>query len=377
MYFCRKGPIFLAQVRSYIMRLVATTSIKPGEILGQTIFRDSGTVLLHSGVALSERLITRLEEQGITYVYIQDEVTKDIDVKPAISERLRQEAVSSMKEIFNNIRKEKLITKSFSLDDQGKNITDIITKMMDELNNHDETINLLTDIYLTDDYIFQHSLNVTIYALAIGANLKLNAKELTELGKGALLHDIGKVFIDPEVLQKPDKLSNEEYEMMKTHTTLGYEFLRKNHTISSVIAHCAFQHHERIDGTGYPRGIKGKDIHLFAQIIGVADVFDAVTSNRVYRKAMLPHEGLELLYTSAINQFDIRIVEAFKNSVAVYPNGITVRLNDDRLGVVLKQNKHICDRPIVRILKEDTKTIEPYTIDLSKELTVTITECNI
>ncbi|WP_010095041.1 HD-GYP domain-containing protein [Ornithinibacillus scapharcae] len=359
------------------MRLVATTSIKPGEILGQSIFRDNGTVLLHSGVALSERLIERLEERGITYVYIQDELTKDIEIKPAISERLRQEATSSMKEIFTKIRKEKLLTKSFALDDHGKQITDIITKIMDELNDHEETINLLTDIYLTDNYIFQHSLNVTIYALAIGANLKLNASELTELGKGALLHDIGKVFIDPEILQKPDKLTNDEYEIIKTHTTLGYEFLRKNHTISSVIAHCAFQHHERIDGTGYPRGIKGEDIHLYAQIIGVADVFDAVTSTRVYRKAMLPHEGLELLYTSAINQFDIRIVEAFKNSVAVYPNGITVKLNDNRLGVVLKQNKHICDRPIIRILKEESNAIEPYTIDLSKELTITITECDL
>ena len=158
------------------MRLVATTSIKPGEILGQSIFRDNGTVLLHSGVVLSERLIDRLEDRGITFVYIQDEVTKDIVIKPAISERLRQEATSSMKEIFANVRQEKLNSKSFTLDDHGKQITDIITKIMDELNAHEETINLLTDIYLTDNYIFQHSLNVTIYALAIGANLKLNAR---------------------------------------------------------------------------------------------------------------------------------------------------------------------------------------------------------
>ncbi|MFS0674356.1 HD-GYP domain-containing protein [Ornithinibacillus sp. 179-J 7C1 HS] len=359
------------------MRLVATATIQPGDILGQTIHRDNGTILLHNGVPLTKRLIERLEEQGITYVYIEDEETKDIDIEPAISERLRQDATSSMKKLFGNIQQSKLKANTSVIADETRNLSDIISRIMGEIDSHEESISLLTDIYLTDDYIFQHSLNVAIYSLAIGAQLKLNAKELSELGKGAILHDIGKLFIDPDIVQKPDQLTDEEYEMMKTHTTLGYDYLRKNRHYSSVIAHCAFQHHERINGTGYPRGLKGSEIHLFAQIIGAADVFDAVTSNRVYRKAMLPHEGLELLYSSAVNQFDIRIIEAFKNSVAVYPNGISVELNDNRQGVVLKQNKHICDRPVVRILKERGQKVEPYTIDLSKQLNVIITKCNL
>jgi putative nucleotidyltransferase with HDIG domain len=359
------------------MRLVATSSIQPGEVLGQTIHRDNGTILLHSGVQFTARLVKRLEEQGITYVYIEDEATKDIVVQPALSERLRQEATSSMKSLFAVVQKNRLEKNSFVLDKGEKDVSDIIQKIVEEISSHEESITLLTDIYLTDDYIFQHSLNVTIYALAIGTTLKLNAKELSELGKGAMLHDIGKVFIDPDILKKPDKLTEREYEIMKSHTTLGYDVLRKNHNYSSVVAHCAFQHHERLDGTGYPRGLKGSDIHLFAQIIGVADVFDAVTSNRVYRKAMLPHEGLELLYSSAVRQFDIKVVEAFKNSVAVYPNGISVELSDKRQGVVVKQNKTICDRPIIRILKENERAVEPYPVDLSKLLNVTITKCNL
>src|SRR5690606_31241016 len=103
------------------------------------------------------------------------------------------------------------------------------------ISNSGESITLLSDIYLTDDYIFQHSLNVAIYSLAIGVNLKLNSKELTELGKGAILHDIGKVLIDPEILHKPHKLTDEEYEIMKSHTTIGYELLRKNHSYSSIV----------------------------------------------------------------------------------------------------------------------------------------------
>ncbi|MEN2465561.1 HD-GYP domain-containing protein [Ornithinibacillus sp. FSL M8-0202] len=359
------------------MRLVATASAQPGDILGQTIYRDNGTILLHNGVPLTKRLIERLGQQGITYVYIEDEKTKDIVIEPVISERLRQDATSSMKRLFDSIQAHKLNKNSSVLDEEGKNLTDIIGRIMAEIDSHDESITLLTDIYLTDDYVFQHSLNVTIYSLAIGAELKLNAKELSELGKGAMLHDIGKVFIDPDIVQKPERLTDEEFAIMKTHTTLGYELLRKNYNYSAVVAHCAYQHHERIDGSGYPRGLKGNEIHLFAQIIGAADVFDAVTSNRVYRKAMLPHEGLELLYSSAINQFDIRIIEAFKNSVAVYPNGISVELNDKRQGVVVHQNKHICDRPIIRILKEEEREVEPYMIDLSKQLNIMITKCNL
>ncbi|MEN2768368.1 HD-GYP domain-containing protein [Ornithinibacillus xuwenensis] len=360
------------------MRLVSTASIQSGATLGQTIYRDNGTVLLQRGMKLTDRLVKRLENQGITYVYIEDELTKDIVVQPAISERLRQDATTSMKKLFTDVQKSNLLSNSFILDKEEKSLMDIIQRIMDEINNHQESITLLGDIYLTDDYIFQHSLNVTIYALAIGTELKLNAKELSELGKGAILHDIGKIFISQDILQKPDRLLDDEYETMKTHTTLGYELLRKNHSYSSVVAHCAYQHHERLNGTGYPRGLVGESIHLFAQIIGVADVFDAVTSNRVYRKAMLPHEGLELLYSAAVDQFDSRIINAFKNSVAVYPNGMTVELNDNRYGVVLKQNKHLCDRPIVRIIQDEYGIdVTPYTIDLSKELNITITKCNL
>ena len=359
------------------MRLVATATIHPGEVLGQTIYRDNGTILLHNGIPLTERLINRLVGQGISYVYIEDEATKDIVVQPVISEKLRHDATSSMMRLFSSIRDSKLKTNSFVLDEESTNLTDIINRMMDEVNGHEESITLLTDIYLTDDYIFQHSLNVAIYSLAIGSQLKLNAKELAELGTGAILHDIGKVFINPDILQKPERLTDEEFSIMKSHTTKGYDLLRNNHTYSSVVAHCAYQHHERINGSGYPRGLKGEDIHLYAQIIGVADVFDAVTSNRVYRKALLPHEGLELLYSSAVNQFNIPIVEAFKNSVAVYPNGISVELSDKRKGVVVSQNKHTCDRPNIRILRDVNGDVEPYTVDLSIELNVVIIDCDL
>ena len=133
---------------------------------------------------------------------------------------------------------------------------------------------------------------------------------------------------------------------------MDFNYLKNIHTVSLHVAHCAYQHHERLDGSGYPRGLKDNEIHELGKIIAVADVFDAVTSNRVYRSAMLPHEGLEILYAGAGTKFEIPIVEAFRRAVAIYPNGLSVVLNDGRKGVVSGQNIGIGDRPIIRILEE-------------------------
>ncbi len=359
-----------------MMRLTSTKSTKPGTILGQTIYNDNGQVLIQKGLALTERMISRLLNQGITYIYIEDDVTADVQVKPVISESLRKEASDTIKSIFAEVKQDGIKNRSFIFEKQGTQLTSIVEKIMNEILNRKETLSLLANIFITDDYIFQHSLNVTIYSLAIGTELNLTKKELSEIGTGAMLHDIGKIFLDQDILQKPGKLTDEEFEMIKQHTKLGFDFLRKQMDLPSVIAHCAYQHHERLDGTGYPRELVGDAIHKYAKLIGIADVFDAVTSNRVYRDAMLPHEGLEILYAGATCLFDKEMVEAFKKSVAVYPNGLSVQLSDGRKGVVARQNKSLCDRPIVRIVEEkNTQLVTPYEIDLASIVNVTISAC--
>ena len=193
---------------------------------------------------------------------------------------------------------------------------------------------------------------------------------------GAILHDVGKMNIPFEILGKPGKLTEEEFEMVKKHPEYGFQLLKNIHTVSLHVAHCAYQHHERIDGSGYPRGLKGDEIHELGKIIAVADVFDAVTSNRVYRNAMLPHEGLEILYAGAGNQFEVSIVEAFRRAVAIYPMGLTVELNDDRKGVISGQNIGIGDRPIVRIIEEMGNPLqESYEINLKNQPHLIITRC--
>ncbi|MFD2629009.1 HD-GYP domain-containing protein [Oceanobacillus kapialis] len=355
------------------MRIASTKKVDAGTILAQTIYNENGIILIKEGKRLTEKLLQRLLNNGITYIYIEDGKTDDINLDQVIPDKLRVEATNTIKETFLELKELGLGQRSYVLEKRSEELSNVVEQILSEIQLSENALSLLADIFVSDNYVFQHSLNVTIYSLAIGVEMKFTKKQLTEIGVGALLHDIGKMFIEPDILQKPAKLSDEEFEIIKGHTQIGYDYLRKHHYIPAVVSHCAYQHHERLDGSGYPRGIQGEDIHPYAKVIGIADVFDAVTSSRVYREAMLPHEGLEILYAGAVDLFDKEMIEAFKRSVVAYPNGLTLKLSDGRVGVVLRQNSNSCDRPVIRILEEnDEKITEPYEVDLEQTVNVTV-----
>jgi putative nucleotidyltransferase with HDIG domain len=359
------------------MRLVATSTVKKGTVLAKAIYNERGQVLLNEGVKLEERLIKRLQNMGISYLYIKDPETDDIHYKSPIPDQLRRKAITTIESTFRQLQHDSKLSETFVIEKASKELTELVKDLHSHLKNNTDLLNLLSDVWTYDHYIFSHSLNVTLYSLAIGIQLKLPAKKLETLGLGAILHDVGKMKVPNEILMKPGKLTKEEFEEVKKHSEEGFHILRNVQSIPLLVAHCAFQHHERLNGSGYPRGIKGNEIHEFGKIIAVADVFDAVTSNRVYRQAMLPHEGLEILYAGAGTLFETKIVEAFRNAVAVYPVGANVDLNDGRKGVVCRQNVGFSDRPVVRIFEEDGRKVDPYEVDLKNELSYVITGCSV
>ncbi|MFD2444506.1 HD-GYP domain-containing protein [Bacillus sp. CGMCC 1.16607] len=359
------------------MRLVATNTVKSGTILGKPIYNEKGQILLNEGVELAELVITRLLYLGIDYIYIKDKMTDDIIVNDSISEKVRKEALTTIELTFKELYTSPKKSQTFIMEKSSKKFTNLIRDLLTELKNNPNLLNLLSDVFTYDNYIFTHSLNVTMYTLAIGLELKLPQKDLEILGLGAILHDVGKMKIPEPILFKNGRLTEEEYEEVKKHAEAGFKMLKTVQTLPLLVAHCAYQHHERMNGSGYPRGITGNDIHLYGKIIAVADVFDAVTSNRVYRNAMLPHEGLEILYAGSDILFEPKIIEAFRKSVVIYPNGLTVELNDGRKGVVSAQNFGLSERPIVRILEEKGHHVpEPYELDLKIELSLIITNCD-
>ncbi|MBU8880810.1 HD-GYP domain-containing protein [Bacillus sp. FJAT-29790] len=358
------------------MRLVTTTSVEAGTILAKAIYNETGQILLNEGIELKEGMIQRLQTLGVSYIYIKDSQTDDIEYIGTLTDSLRREAIQTINSTFQQLQKDPKLTSSFVIEKASRRFSELIRNLLAELKENKELLNLLSDAYTYDHYIFTHSLNVTLYSLAIGMELKLSPKEIEILGLGAIFHDVGKLNVPLEVLLKPGRLTEDEYLAIKKHAEDGFQILKKVQTIPLLVAHCAYQHHERMNGSGYPRGITDCDIHKFAKIIAVADVFDAVTSNRVYRKAMLPHEGLEILYAGSGTLFEQKVVEAFRLAVAIYPVGITVELNDGRKGIVSEQNIGLGDRPIIRILQHNGEKVAPYSIDLKTELSITITGCD-
>src|SRR5699024_10140828 len=168
---------------------------------------------------------------------------------------------------FEELKENPITEKSYLFENKRNQLNTVVQDIVKEMKNKNEAVSLLTDILISDDYTFQHSLNVTIYSLALGTKLKLSENELADLGIGAMLHDIGKIFIEKDILLKADRLTDAEYSIMKSHTQLGFDFIRKMTDLPAVVAHCAYQHHERLDGSGYPRGLTNNEIHKYAKII--------------------------------------------------------------------------------------------------------------
>jgi len=358
------------------MHLTSTSSLTPGVTLAKPIYTSNGNILLAPGKELSEAMIHRLVDLGITQVYIQDPRTDDIVVEEAVSEETRNRAVKTVYSTFSQMIESRKWARTVSNPRLGREFRGAFEDILYDLQSNKHVMVHLTNIHTTDNYLYSHSVNVGIYSAALGMALGLKRDDLIDLGIGAMLHDIGKTQIPLEILNKPGKLTDEEYRTMKEHSMHGYQILKDHPDIPLISAHCALQHHERLDGTGYPRGLKGSEIHLFGQIVGIADVYDALTSNRVYRKAFLPHEALEMLFTST-GQFDQELIRKFRDNVAIYPIGLVVALSTGEKAVVVDINTKFPHRPIVRVLADadgqDVKS--PYELDLSADLTLMITDC--
>jgi HD-GYP domain-containing protein (c-di-GMP phosphodiesterase class II) len=251
-----------------------------------------------------------------------------------------------------------------------------VTDIIDDLLNSRETIIHLTDIRSMQDYTFGHSVGVCVLSVLTGLSMGYNQLRLKELGSGALLHDVGKARLSDTLLNSDRIYSPDEFMMVQQHAAYGFEILRRTENISSIAAHVAWQHHERYNGKGYPCGLAGDDIHEFARIVAIADVYDALTTDRPYRKKLLPYEVVEIIRSSAGSDFDPQIVDCFVKHIAVYPLGCLVKLNTGQMGVVVRVKKEFPTRPAVRILKDqkDRPVQGEVMVDMITNLTVFVTE---
>lgn len=342
------------------MRRILLENITSGMKLAKPLYSADGMILLNAGIELKERFVGRLRDLDVTYIYVEDELTEDIDIPDVINDKTRIESIAAAKNIIDNIKLGKGVDAT-----QAKKVTNTL---VDELSSNNGTLVNFIDMRTKNDYLFGHSVNVCVLSIMTGLSLGYDELRLRDLGVGALLHDVGKTQLPVELLNKTSRLTFEETQEIKAHPTLGFDILRKNPDISLVSAHCAFQHHERFDGSGYPRALKGNDIHQFAHIVAIADVYDALTSDAVYRKAMPVYEAVAIISRASGCYFDADLVAKFTENIAIYPIGSVVRLNNNQLGVVVDISRDCKNKPVVRIIMDENKRqVNKLTeIDLSK-----------
>lgn len=317
------------------MKYITIEMAKPGMVLANTIYDNNELVLLRANNKLTAYSIEKIASLGYNGIYIYDD--SDILINPPIiSEKNRINAIKSLKKL--------------SIDECIYVANDIMEDIISLPSVIMETMQLSSK----DGYTFTHCVNVCASSVIIGIGFGMNKEDLKALAQGALLHDIGKMAVDPNILNKTSKLTDEEYKEMKNHVKYGLNMLKGNMEISARAKAGLYQHHENEDGTGYPQGLKGDQIHLFGKIIHVADVYDALTAKRCYKDALNPADALEYLMAHSGTQFDREVVQVFLRYVAPYPVGVTVDLSNNHSAVVYKNNLEFLSRPVV---KQDDGTI--------------------
>lgn len=367
------------------MRLVPIESIREGSYLARSIFDENGRILLKEGIKLTSAILNRLKCIHIYSLYIKDEYS-ETEIEDIIRPELRQKSIKTIKETFSSIERlqDRLHSnsipksKQFSLLKQREEYFSSIYKLAEDLIENvlltkSIMVNLV-DIKSMDSYTYQHCVNVAVLSLVLGIGLQLNKYELRDLCVGALIHDIGKVFVSKDIILKEGPLTNEEYIEVKKHPLKGYEYLRNIYSITSAARMVVLQHHERQDGKGYPEGIRGDKINRLAKIVAIADVYDALTSDRPYRRALLPNEALEFIMANCDSMFDYNYVYAFSKIIIPYPRGTIVKLSNGDIGVVEETPLNYPLRPDIKIIKSSDKSKIGSLLNLVKELSVVISD---
>lgn len=348
------------------MRLEFINRVSEGEILAKNIFSHGGGILLRAGIKLTNHYIKKLEQLGVLYLYVEDEQLQDIKVEDNRLVKMKRVAMKSMSEIVKSIYQ-----CNYKKTKQSLNIIEDLMEYIIEDGDINKSLN---DIKTYDNYTYVHCIDTGIMASFLGLSLKFSGYELKELGKGAVLHDVGKTKVPIKILNKKGSLTDEEFMEIQKHPIYGRNILQKNFNISDIVLSVVEQHHERVDGTGYPYGLKGNSISKYGKIACICDVYDALSSDRCYRKKINPNEVYEFILSQSGKMFDGGIIQKFKDTFAIYPLGCCVRLSNGIEGYVVKQNKGFPDRPIIRVIYDVvTKESVPfYEVDLLKNLQATI-----
>lgn len=315
----------------------------PGDILAVDIYDDYGALILPKDEIITKHVIKRLSAMGIRQlsVYeVQDAENKKEDGSTlAEFKKDYKQDINVMKQVLGDLAAGRKLDY-----EKVESISNSIYLKISSVSNIVECMN---EVKSVDEYTYTHSINVSIYALLLARWLNLSEEETRNVVTTGILHDIGKSRISGDILNKEGPLLPEEYEQMKHHTDIGYHLSKDIPYLTDEIRKGILMHHEREDGKGYPLGIKGDKINLYAKIIAVADVYDALTSERVYKKRITPFDTFNELMRIGYGYFDTKILMTFLSNISSYYIGTNVKMSNGEKGKVIFVAPQSISMPIV------------------------------
>ncbi|WP_244272649.1 HD-GYP domain-containing protein [Natronincola peptidivorans] len=340
---------------------ISIMDVEVGMIVAREILNNRGVVLIPRGFVINdpEHFVDMLSQHSVFTVLIQKPSESSIDEDIVTEEETSPTALKIVNFVKNFDSKRASLKKEFEKIINGDNLheDDLVNKIQETLEVFKEDINifqLMQKIKDLDDITYAHAHNVTLIAYSIGKWLDLKPQDLKDLSLAALLIDIGKIQIPTVLLNKKASLTNDEWLELQKHVVFSYDLIKHYDFIAERVKQAVLLHHEKIDGSGYPMGITGDKIPLFARIISIADIYSALTAKRAYRDKKTPFEAIKIMETQFIGKLDTNILYMFLNRIGDYFVGQMVRLNNGETGEIVFIPKRNIYRPILKLSGSDT-----------------------
>jgi len=327
------------------MRFAEVAECKNGDILAEDIFNRYGAVIVAKNTILNNYINYKLNEAGIKQVRIYNRKGNIGCMNESGTYRHAKatyiESISGIRSIVSELAAGRPLN--------ADKVINIADKVCSGMHDSQAILRVLNEVKEFDEYTYTHSLNVAFYAMLTGKWLNLDRDSIRTAVKAGLLHDIGKMRVPFEILNKKARLSDEEFNVIKKHTFYGYNIVKETNLFSEDVCRTVLLHHERMDKSGYPFGIGCEKIDIFSKILAVADVYDAMISDRVYKKRDTPFTVFEMFKTVGVKNFDPRIVNTFLNNVSVCYVGSKVFLNTGETGEIAYIPPQSITEPIINI----------------------------
>ncbi len=341
-------------------RYTSTRLLDEGMVIDQAIIDRTGRILIARKTVLDSFLIDALRKMGVPGVYIregEEDPDEEIEVAPETLETIAKLKVADRAKVTLSDSVKQRVSQGIQFlysDTNSPNFTDtasnITHSLMHAISENDAVAMNIDALKVSDEYTFKHSVDVATMAMIIARKSGMSEVEIYQIGVAGLLHDVGKSQIPNEILNKAGKLTEEEFTIMKNHTLFGYKILKEKSGIPSEIMAGVLQHHEKINGRGYPLKLTGKQISSYAKVLSVADIYDALVTERPYKKGFSAHDALEMIMAMT-EELDVDYMRSYIDTVILYPVDSLVTLSNGERAKVVKNTPQYPMRPKVVGLK--------------------------